>query len=113
MADIALGFSSGYIGIALNTGNIGPAMFAMYSFLSRTSLMVNDTTSSPILLMSPAQVAAHAVTHHLRLLHNLFNRKLADDAAKMAFHHQTNQSFALRRRFGKKLLGARANGNIV
>ena len=35
----------------------GRPILVMYSFLSRTSLMVNETTSSPILLMSSAQVA--------------------------------------------------------
>src|ERR1022692_3734514 len=34
----------------------GRPMLAMYSFLSRTSLMVNEITSSPILFMSSAQV---------------------------------------------------------
>src|SRR5712692_9906530 len=34
----------------------GRPILLMYSFLSRTSLMVNDTTSSPILFMSSAQV---------------------------------------------------------
>ena len=35
----------------------GRPMFVMYSFLSRTSLMVKEMTSSPILLMSSAHVA--------------------------------------------------------
>ena len=35
----------------------GRPMFEMYSFLSRTSLMVKEMTSRPILLMSSAQVA--------------------------------------------------------
>ncbi len=34
----------------------GRPMLLMYSFLSRTSLMVNETTSRPILFMSSAQV---------------------------------------------------------
>ena len=35
----------------------GKPMFTIYSFLSRTSLMVNDTITRPILSMSSADVA--------------------------------------------------------
>ena len=80
-------------------------MLVMYSFLSRTSLMVNEITSSPILFMSSAQVDAHAVAHHLRLLDDLLHRELADDAAQVAFHHQADQAFALLGRLGQELLG--------
>ena len=69
----------------------GRPMLVMYSFLSRTSLIVNEITSRPILFMSSAQVHAHALAHHLRLLHDLFHRELADDAAQVAFHHQADQ----------------------
>ena len=82
----------------------GRPMLTMYSFLSRTSLIVNDTTSSPILFMSSAQVRAHAVGDHLRLLHDLLDRELADDAAQMPFHHQPDQALALLRRLGQELL---------
>ena len=89
----------------------GKPMFMMYSFLSRTSLIVNDTISRPILSMSSADVAAHSVRHHLRLLHDLLDRQLADDAAQVAFHHQPNQPFALNGVLGQQLLGCRANAS--
>ena len=55
--------------------------------------------------MSSAQVDAHAVGDHLRLLDDLLDRELADDAAQVAFHHQADQAFALLRRLGQELLG--------
>ena len=55
--------------------------------------------------MSSAQVRAHAVGDHLRLLDDLLDRQLADDAAQVAFHHQPDQAFALLRRLGQELLG--------
>ena len=63
--------------------------------------------------MSVGTGGAHAVAYHLRLFHDLLNRKLADDAAQVAFHHQTNQAFALRRRLGEELLRAGADRDIV
>ena len=57
--------------------------------------------------MSSAQVRAHAVGNHLRLLHDFFHRELADDAAQMAFHHQPDQPFALLIALGEELLGSR------
>ena len=75
----------------------GRPMLVMYSFLSRTSLMVNEMTSRPILFISSAHVRAHALSHHFGLFDDLFHRQLADDAAQMAFHHQPDQTFALLR----------------
>jgi len=49
---------------------------------------------------------AHAVGDHLGLLHDLFHRELADDAAQVAFHDQADEAFALLRRLGQELLGA-------
>ena len=82
----------------------GLPMLVMYSFLSRTSLMVNEMTSSPILLMSSAQVARMRSPDHLGLLHDFFHRELSDDAAQVAFHHQPDQAFALLVGLGQELL---------
>src|SRR5882762_4736689 len=60
----------------------GRPMLEMYSFLSRTSLMVNEMTSRPILLMSAAQVA---------------------------FHHEAYQRLAILIRLGQELLGRGLN----
>src|SRR5262249_11891535 len=46
---------------------------------------------------------------HFRLLDDFFNRKLADDAAKVAFHYQADQSFALCGTFREELLGSGLN----
>jgi hypothetical protein len=48
----------------------------------------------------------YAVRDHLRLLDDLLDRELADDAAQVTFHHEADQSFALLRRLGEELLGA-------
>ena len=55
-------------------------------------------------------VAAHPVGHHLGLLDDLLDGQLADDAAKVAFHDEANQRFALRRRFGQELFSRRPDG---
>ena len=67
-------------------------------------MIVNDTTSSPILVMSSAQVDAHPVGDHLGLLDDLLDRELADDAAQVPFHHQPDQALALVGRLGEELL---------
>jgi hypothetical protein len=73
----------------------GRPMLVMYSFLSRTSLMVNEITSRPILFMSSAQVARIRSPTISGSFTICFHRELADDAAQMAFHDQPDQAFAL------------------
>ncbi len=60
--------------------------------------------------MSSGAGAAHAVAHHLRFLDDLFHRKLADNAAQMAFHHQANQRLAILIGFRQELLGRGFDG---
>ncbi len=43
--------------------------------------------------------------NHLRLLDDLFNRELADDAAEVAFHDEPDQAFAFGGSFGQELFG--------
>src|SRR6266576_3691905 len=47
---------------------------------------------------------AHTLAYHLGLLHDFFHRELSDDAAQMAFHHQSDQSLALLICLGQELL---------
>jgi len=60
-------------------GHVGSAILAMYSFLSRTSLMVKETTPAHLAQVVGAG-AAHLAAHHLRFLDDLLDRQLSDDA---------------------------------
>ena len=88
-------------------------MLVMYSFLSRTSRIVNEITSSPILLMSSIHVErmrSATISGSFTICSTV---KLSDDAAQMALHHQAYQTLTLIRRFGKELLGSRKNRLLV
>src|SRR5439155_20127278 len=52
----------------------------------------------------------HAVSNHLRLLHDFFHCELSDDAAQMPFHDQPDESFALLVSLGKELFRRSQNG---
>ena len=67
--------------------------------------MVNEIDLEAHLVHVVGAGGAHAVGDHLRLLDDLFDRELADDAAQVAFHHQADQALALLRRLGQELLG--------
>ena len=56
---------------------------------------------------------AHAVAHHLRLLHDLLDSELADDAAQMAFHDKAYEAFALVGQFREELFGCGKDGLLV
>ena len=72
--------------------------------------MVKEMTSRPILFMSVGAGGAHAVAHHLGFLHDLFHRKLADDAAQVAFHHKADQRLAVLVGLGEELFGRCLDG---
>ncbi len=55
--------------------------------------------------MSSAAGGAHAFGDHLRLLDDLLDRELADDAAQVAFHDEADEAFALIGGLGEELLG--------
>src|SRR5262249_22316157 len=57
--------------------------------------------------------AAHAIADHLRLFDDLLDGELADDAAEMAFHHQTDKTLALLRALGEELFCGGADGDGV
>jgi hypothetical protein len=50
-------------------------------------------------------VGPHPLGHHLRLLDDLFDRQLADDAPQVALHDQADQPLALGRLLAQELLG--------
>src|SRR6266705_3539841 len=113
----------------------GRPMLVMYSFLSRTSLMVKLTTSSPILLMSSAQVErmrSPTISGSLTICSTVscpmiprrwpsITRRIKVQLSveqivkepEMAFHHQANQGLPLFRPLGKKLLGSRQDRLFV
>ena len=110
---IALGFGGGNIGIALDardvrTAHVGDVVVLVADFLDGE----RDHFEAHLAHVFRAG-GAHALAHHLRLLHDLLDGELADDAAQVAFHHQADQAFALRRRLGEELLGGGEDGFAV
>ena len=102
---VALGFGGGHIGVALDAGHVGPAHVADVFVLVADFLDGERDHFQAHLVHVVGAGGAHAVAHHLRLLHDLFHSELADDAAQVAFHHQADQAFALLRRLGQELFG--------
>ena len=82
----------------------GRPMLEMYSFLAGTSSMVKEMTSRPILDISPAR-GAQPVSHHFGLFDDLFDGELANDAAEVTFHDETDESFTVVIALGEELLG--------
>ena len=107
---VALGFGGGDVGIALDardirTPHIGDVLVLVANFLDgeRDHLQ-------PHLVHVIRAGRSHPVGHHLRLLHDLFHRELADDAAQVTFHHQADQRFPVLRRLGEELLRRSQDG---
>src|SRR5262249_53514086 len=102
---IALGFSRRYVRIALDAGNVGAAhigdVFVLVAYFFDRERNYLETHLVHVI----GAGGAHAVADHLWLLDDLFHRELADDAAQMSFHDQANETLALFRRLGEKLLG--------
>ena len=87
---IAFGLGSGDIRIALDardirTSHIGDIFVLVPDFLDGER---NHFQAHLAHIASAG--SAHAIAHHLRLLDNLFHRKLADYSTQMALHHQAN-----------------------
>ena len=102
---VALGFGGGDIGVALDARHVRPAHVGDVLVLVAHFLDGERDDFEPHLVHVVGAGGAHAVGHHLRLLDDLFDRELADDAAQVAFHHQPDQALALLRRLGQELLG--------
>jgi hypothetical protein len=61
----------------------GRPMLEMYSFLSRTSLMVNEITSRPIFAVSAAQLARSSDRSRISEMVESFRQQLADQEAQV------------------------------
>ena len=110
---VAFGFGGGYVGIALDahdvrTAHVGDVFVLVADFLDRE----RDHFEAHLAHVLGAG-GAHALANHLRLLHDLLHRELADDAAQVALHDEADQSFALRRRLGEELLCRGENGFTI
>ena len=101
---VALGFGRCHVGIALDAGDVGTAHVGDVVVLVANFFDGERNHFQAHLAHVVRAGAAHAVAHHLRLLHDLLHRKLADNAAQMAFHHQPDQSLPRLIGFGEKLL---------
>ena len=102
---IAFRFGGGNIGIALDAGDIRAAHIGDVFVLVANFLDGERDYFEAHLAHVVRTGGAHAVTHHLGLFYDLLDRQLADDAAQMTFHHQTNQTFARLVCLGQELLG--------
>ena len=107
---IAVGFGGGHVGIALDARHVRPAHVGDVFVLVADFLDGEGNDFQAHLVHVVGAGGAHALAHHLRLLHDLFHGELSDDAAQMAFHHQADQSFALLRSLGEELFGGGQNG---
>ena len=97
----------GDVGVPLDARDVGPAHVGDVLVLVPDLLDREGDDLEPHLGHVVGAGGAHPVGDHLRLLDDLLDRQLADDAAQVAFHHQPDQAFALRRRLGQELLGRR------
>ena len=110
---VALRFGRGDVGQHLDAGDVGAAhvgdvVVAVPHFLDGE----RDDLEAHLVHVVGAG-GAHAVGDHLRLLDDLLDRQLADDAAQVAFHDQADQALALRRRLGQELLGGGEDRLVV
>src|SRR5208282_2101501 len=97
---VALGFGGSYVGVALDAGHVGLAHVGdVFVFVADLFDGERNDFEAHLVHVVGAS-AAHAIAYHLGLLHDFFNRELANDAAQMAFHHQPNQAFSLLIAFG-------------
>ena len=102
---VALGFGGGYVGVALDAGDVGPAHVGDVFVLVADFFDGEGNDFEAHLVHVVGAGGAHAVADHLGLLDDLFHGELADDAAQVAFHHQADQAFALLVGLGEELLG--------
>ena len=110
---IAIGFRRGNVGIALDAryvrlAHVGDVLVLVAYFLDGER---NHFQSHLVHVFGAG--GSHAVGNHLRLLDDFFHRELADNAAQVAFHHQTDQAFALLIALGEELLGRGQNGLAI
>ena len=102
---VALGFGRGDIGIALDARDIGTAHVDDVVVLIADFLDGERNDFQPILVKSLAQVSRMRSPTISGSLTICFHRKLPDDAAQVAFHHQADQAVAFGIALGQKLFG--------
>ena len=110
---IAIGFCRGHVGIALDARDVGLAHVGDVFVLVANFFDGERNDFQPHLVHVFGASGAHAVGNHLRLLDDLFDGELADNAAQVAFHHETNQAFALLVGLGEELLGRGEHGLAI
>src|SRR5579862_6192165 len=102
---VTLGFGGSHIGVALDARHVRAAHVADVVVLVADFLNGERDHFQAHLVHVVRAGGAHAVSHHFRLLDDLFHRQLPDDAAQVAFHHQPDQPFAFLVGLGQELLG--------
>ena len=102
---VTLGFGGGDVGIAFDANHVGPAHVGDVVVLVTDFLDGERDHVETHLVHVVGAGGAHPVTHHFRLFNNLLHRKLADDAAQVALHHQPDQAVAFRVALSEELLG--------
>ena len=106
---VAFGLGPGDFSVAANAGDVRPA------HVGDVLVLVADLTNGERdhLQAHLRQVVhaggAHALGDHFRLLDDLLDGELADDAAQVALHDEADQAFALIGGFGEELLGVKAH----
>jgi len=102
---VAFGFSCRDIGVSLDQRHIRAAHVQDVFVVVTHFLDGEGDDFQSHLAHVIGNVGAHPVGHHLGFLDDVLDRQLADDAAQVAFHHQTDERLALFGRFVQKLLG--------
>src|SRR5208283_1721850 len=112
-SDVAIGFGGGDFGVALDAGDVRAAHVGDVLVFVADFLQGEADDFKAHLAHVVGAGGAHAVADHFRLLDDLLDGELADDAAKVTFHDQADEAIALRGRFRKELFGGGENGFLV
>ena len=105
--DIAIGFGGGHFGIALDAGDVRAAHVGdVLVFVTHFLYGEADDFEAHLAHVIGAG-GAHTSADHFRFFDDLLDGELADDAAEMAFHHQTDQAITLGGRFGQEIVRRR------
>src|SRR5882762_1110244 len=111
--DVAVGFGGGHFRVPLDARDVRPPHVGDVFVLVAYFLDREADDFQPHLAHVVGAGGAHAVADHFRLLDDLLDGELADDAAQVTFHHQANQGFALLWPLGEELLGSRQDRFFV
>src|SRR5712664_2174268 len=111
--DVAVGFGGGHFRVPLDARDVRPPHVGDVFVLVAYFLDREADDFQPHLAHVVGAGGSHAVANHLGFFHNLLYGELADDASKMAFHHQADQGLTLFWPLGKELLGGCEDGLLV